>query len=461
MKNQKEILRFAPSPTGMPHIGNLRTAIVNCMYIKSRSNSAQMRLRIEDTDPDRSKPEFTKAILQSMNWLGIHWQGDVVIQSERLSRHIEIANMLLNQNKAYRCNCVQNSNDVCVCKNREIFDSNTAIKLIVPKSGEIILEDKVKGKIVQKNENLQDIVIVRSNGMPTYMFCVVVDDHDMDITLVIRGEDHITNTFKQIHIYQALDWQIPDFAHLPMLLAPDGAKLSKRNAVTNILNYIDDGILSDALKNYLIMLSWRYERVQKEHNLPISDIFDLNQMAQYFDLKDLKSAPSKFDWQKLLDMNFKYINMMQNDDLLVKLEEFSGRKIENRQLAIQLLPEMKKRANTLKVLLHMLDSYLSAEYFENLINNLDEESAAIIAKSKGNLREYVEMLSQIDWVMKKIDIMTREFAEMKSMKLSEIAQALRIAISGSRVSIGIFEAMVLLGKEETLSRILYSCDKCM
>ena len=467
---KKDILRFAPSPTGEPHIGNIRTALIN--YIYGISVNADMKLRIEDTDKERSKNEYLQSMLKTLKWLNISYTGEPIVQSKRIDRHISLANELLSNGKAYKCFCNVNGFDdgdlICDCRNKFLQREqgsqidyqdikSFAIKLHIEKSGEMTLHDKIKGSVMQKNDNLQDVVLVRTDGLPTYMFCVVVDDHDMGVTLVIRGDDHLTNTFKQMHIYNAFGWNVPSFAHLPMLLSADGSKLSKRNSVTNLQDYMNAGILPDALKNYLLLLSWKYERVQKAHNIEVSEIFDVHTVAKYFSLSDISKSPSKFDFQKLLSVNATYISLMNDDNLINELENFSNKKISQRQMILQLMPELKKRSKTLKDLERMIQPYMysfcQTHNYQDIIQ-IDSDCLDLIKKSMQHIKRFFSELENVSkWHAIELQNLSKHFAEKNDIKLVDIAQPMRICIVGAKVSPSIFDVMELLGKDEVLYRI--------
>lgn len=448
------ILRFAPSPTGEPHVGNIRTALIN--WIVANSTNSKMLLRVEDTDKERSKDIHFQQMIQILNWLKIDWSDEIFVQSKRILRHQEVANYLIDLGKAYKCYCSIGEEN-CNCRNESCLSNEYAVKLYVDKDGFIELNDKIKGKVIQKNENLNDIVILRRDKSPTYMFCVVVDDHDMGINLVIRGDDHLTNTFKQIHIYRALGWEYPEFGHLPMLLSQDGSKLSKRNSVVSIQSYIDEGILPNALKNYLIMLSWKYEKSQKENKLEISEIFDISTVLKYFKIEDIKKAPSKFDWQKLLDINKRYIQLMSNKELISELENFSGSKL-SAGVIHNIINELAKRSKTLKDLwsfsipyIYNLSDIKSSSCEDFLKLNIDE-----VIHCGDNFFKYVENLKGcISWNENEIENITKKFCEDNQLKLVDIAQPLRLSITGSKISPNIFHILELIGKDETIGRIYY------
>lgn len=466
----KNITRFAPSPTGKPHIGNMRTAFINSIY--AQSTKSTMKLRIEDTDAERSRAEHVDDIINALKWFDIEYDSDIVLQSQRINRHRELAEELLKSGKAYKCYAAsssQENDDHSHHKSHQsnnyssqsngIDKSNTsyAVKMLIPKTGELELNDKIKGVVKQKNENLQDIVILRSDGTPTYMFAVVCDDHDMGVNLVIRGDDHLTNTFKQMHIYNAFGWSIPEFAHLPMLLAPNGSKLSKRNAVTDLQYYMDEGILPNAFKNYLLLLSWRNEKVQKKNNLEISEIFDMNMVKKFFNLEDVRSSPSKFDFTKLLNVNAMYIKNMSGDEAIEAVENFGNITIENKASILKIMSDLQKRAKTLKDLFIAIQPYTS-RILDNQGNKdfltIDEDLRSVVDSGKNLLQEYVNILDGINqWTAEKIQNETQLFVEKKEIKIVNIAQPVRICLTGFKVSPGIFEIMEMLGKDETIARI--------
>ena len=314
------ITRFAPSPTGYLHIGGLRTALFN--YLWAKKNSGKFRLRIEDTDLARNKDEATKAILEAFEWVGMKWDDDVVYQSERFDIYKNYIEQLLEQKKAYKCYLTPSELDEYrkaiqageeppfdIRKYRDFegeLDREYVIRFKAPLDGEIVFEDGVKGKVTHKIQPTDDFVIARSNGVPTYNFVVVVDDHKMDMSHIIRGDDHLSNTFKQIMVYQAFNWEIPKFYHVPMIHNNSGKKLSKRDGAVNVMEYKKEGFLPEAILNFLVRLGWSYGD---------QEIFTKEEMIELFNPNDINSAPSRYNYEKLLWLNHHYIKNTSNQQL--------------------------------------------------------------------------------------------------------------------------------------------------
>src|SRR5690349_956381 len=318
------VVRFAPSPTGFLHIGGARTALFNWLF--ARHNGGTYKLRIEDTDRARSTPEAVAAILDGLSWLGLDWDGEVVYQSQRLDRHAEIARQLLAEGKAYRCYCtpeeLEAMREKARAEGRPVRYDGTwrdrdpseappgvkpAIRLKAPQEGETVIRDHVQGEVRVANAQLDDLIILRADGTPTYNLSVVVDDHDMGITHVIRGDDHLTNAFRQTQIYRALDWAVPEFAHVPLIHGPDGAKLSKRHGALGVDAYRDMGYLPEALRNYLLRLGWSHGD---------DEIIATRQAIEWFDLAAVGRAPARFDFAKLDNLNGHYIREAADERLV-------------------------------------------------------------------------------------------------------------------------------------------------
>jgi glutamyl-tRNA synthetase len=463
------ITRFAPSPTGFLHIGGARTALFNWLYARGRAG--RMLLRIEDTDRERSTKEAITAILDGLTWLGIEWDGDVVYQFSRAARHREVAEQLLAAGQAYRCYASQQELDEMRERARregraKLYDGRwrdrdpaeapagvkPVIRLRAPLSGETAIEDQVQGRVVWQNENLDDLVLLRSDGTPTYMLAVVVDDHDMAVTHIIRGDDHLTNGARQTQIYNALGWQVPVMAHIPLIHGPDGSKLSKRHGALGVDAYRAMGYLPEALRNYLVRLGWSHGD---------QEIFSTREMIEAFDLPQIGRAPARFDFAKLESVNGHYIRQARDADLVVEIERLLPHLANGAELAPKFtsdlkakfcaaMPGLKERA---KNLVELIDS---AQFL------YAERPIAIEAKAKPLLgpqacaiiAELLPDLSQVEpWTAEAIEGVVRAFVERKDLKLGAVAQPLRAALTGRPTSPGIFDVLQVLGKPESLARL--------
>ncbi|MEO0202113.1 MAG: glutamate--tRNA ligase [candidate division WOR-3 bacterium] len=457
-------VRFAPSPTGELHVGGARTALYN--YLFAKHYNGKFLLRIEDTDRERSKEEFTYGIFEGLKWLGLFWDEDVLYQSSRIEIYKQYAYKLISENKAYfdyynsqeweeikekyiprdipinekkhveRNIILDPPNGYKHVKQRKIG----AIRLFVEDGILISFEDKIRGKIEILSNNLNDIVILRSDGTPTYNFAVVIDDHFMDITHVIRGDDHISNTPKQILIYKAFNWEIPEFAHLPMILGKDKKKLSKRHGALSVLEYKNMGILSEALFNFLALLGW-----SPKHN---REIITKEEMIRIFRIEDVNSSPAVFDIDKLLWMNSEYIRMKPESEILELLKEMKNNYEEQKLLnCIRLL---KTRVKTLREFFEFGDYFLSEDFsvdleaFKKLINE----------KTSNYLSLLYERYQKIEtWNKENLEITLRNLANELNIKPAEIIHPLRIIISGKTVGPSLFEMLEVIGKETVLNRI--------
>jgi glutamyl-tRNA synthetase len=463
------VARFAPSPTGFLHIGGARTALFNWLYARSRGG--KMLLRIEDTDRERSTQAAIDAILDGLSWLGIDWDGEVVYQFSRSARHREAAEQLLASGHAYRCYASpEELAQMREAARREgrtrLYDGRwrdrdpgeappgvkPTIRLKAPLSGETVIEDQVQGRVVWQNENLDDLVLLRSDGTPTYMLAVVVDDHDMAVTNVIRGDDHLTNAARQKQIYDALGWPVPAMAHIPLIHGPDGSKLSKRHGALGVDAYRAMGYLPVALRNYLIRLGWSHGD---------QEIFSTEEMIAAFDLPQIGRSPARFDFAKLESLNGHYIRSSPDAALLAAINQLlphlaNGAAIAEtlnprvREQFLAAMPSLKERAKTLIDLIEGAHFLLAARPI-----SLDEKAAALLTpEALALLREIEGELAAVEpWTAEQTERAVRAFAERKGAKLGAVAQPLRAALTGRTTSPGIFEVMVLLGKSESLARI--------
>jgi glutamyl-tRNA synthetase len=463
------VTRFAPSPTGFLHIGGARTALFNWLYARGRGG--KMLLRIEDTDRERSTQAAIDAILDGLNWLGIGWDGEVVYQFARAARHREVVETLLASGHAYRCYASpQELTEMREAARREgrakLYDGRwrdrdpgdapegikPVIRLKAPLSGEIVIEDQVQGRVVWQNENLDDLVLLRSDGTPTYMLAVVVDDHDMDVTHVIRGDDHLTNAARQKQIYDALGWAAPVMAHIPLIHGPDGSKLSKRHGALGVDAYRAMGYLPVALRNYLVRLGWSHGD---------QEIFSTEEMIATFDLPQIGRSPARFDFAKLESIDGHYIRQASESELLAAIDQLlphlaNGEALVKRltpavrqQLAAA-LPSLKERAKTLLDLIDGASFILSDRPID-----LDDKAKALLSpEARALLGEITAELTAVEpWTPEATEQAVRTFAERKGAKLGAVAQPLRAALTGRTTSPGIFEVLNLLGKSESLARL--------
>jgi glutamyl-tRNA synthetase len=463
------ITRFAPSPTGYLHIGSARTALFNWLYARGRGG--KMLLRIEDTDRVRSTDAAITAIIEGMKWLGLEWDGEPVMQFARAERHRAVAQQLLDEGKAYRCYCTPADLEAMreraraekrapgydgIWRDRDPSEAPEgvapAIRLKTPREGETVVDDQVQGRVTFANKELDDLVILRSDGTPTYMLAVVVDDHDMNVTHIIRGDDHFTNAARQTQIYNALGWKVPVMAHIPLIHGADGAKLSKRHGALGVEAYRDMGYLPVALRNYLARLGWSHGD---------DEIMSTEDMQKWFDLPDIGRSPSRFDFAKLENLNGHYIRQTPDAELVAHVRNLLPHLEGGAALAKtikkdgwkkleQAMPGLKERAKTLKELID------SAGYlFKKRPLDLDEKAAALLTpEAKAILADIAAVFAGLEaWDVIPIEDGVRTYAEMHKLKLGAIAQPLRAALTGRAVSPPIFDVAYVLGREETLGRL--------
>ncbi len=456
------VTRFAPSPTGYLHIGGARTALFNWLF--ARHHNGKFLLRIEDTDRARSTPEATEAIFEGLRWLGLDWDGEPVSQFERSDRHAAVVDEMLANGTAYKCFATKEEIDAFRDKARSegrppLFDSPWrdvesaqhpelpySVRLKAPRTGETTVKDEVQGSVTWKNETLDDLILLRSDGSPTYMLAVVVDDHDMGITHVIRGDDHLTNAARQSLIYSAMGWDLPVFAHIPLIHGPDGAKLSKRHGALGVEAYRDMGYLPAAMRNYLARLGWSHGD---------DEFFTTEQAIEWFDLGSIGKSPARFDFKKLENLSGQHIRATANVELIEEVEKFFASQQMPPMTALQKdlflrgLDDMKQRAKTLPELIDMAHFILSERPFKP-----DERAAALLdSVSRGMLNRLTSRLQHVTWTEENLETEIREFAEAEGLKLGKVAQPLRAALCGRTVSPSVFDMMVLIGKEETLARL--------
>ena len=462
------ITRFAPSPTGFLHIGGGRTALFNWAYAKK--TQGKMLLRIEDTDRERSTPEAVSAILDGLTWLGIDWDGEAVSQYGRASRHREVVEILLARALAYRCYCTPQEllemREKAEAEKRPVRYDGTwrdrdlalapsgvkpAIRFKAPQDGETVIEDRVMGRVVFQNKELDDLIILRSDGNPTYNLSVVVDDHDMGVTHIIRGVDHLTNAARQTQIYKAMGWTVPDMAHIPLIHGPDGAKLSKRHGALGVEAYRAMGYLPEAMRNYLARLGWSHGD---------DEIFSTDQMIGWFGLDGIGKSPSRFDFAKLENLNGHYMRHTGDEQLLQAFTSFLPHvaggpemlaRIDGAMRAklLRAMPGLKERAKTL------VDLMKSAQFlFAARPLSLDDKAKQIMADGGvAALQGLLPALSGADWNVQSLEAAVKAHAEATGAKLGKLAQPLRAVLTGTNTSPGIFDVLDVLGREESLKRI--------
>ena len=460
----KVVTRFAPSPTGYLHIGGARTALFNWLF--ARHHGGEFQLRIEDTDRKRSTPDAVEAIYEGMRWLELDWDGEALSQFSRIERHKEVVQELLQSGNAYRCYC--SPEELTAMREQARADGrpmrydgtwrdrdpseapagiDPVIRLKAPQEGETIIEDLVQGQVTVANAQLDDMVLLRSDGTPTYMLAVVVDDHDMAVTHIIRGDDHLNNAFRQTQLYLALDWDIPAFAHIPLIHGADGAKMSKRHGALGVTEYRDAGMLPEALRNYLLRLGWGHGD---------DEIISTEQAIEWFSLENVGKSAARFDQAKLLNLNAHYLREADDERLLKLLipalqTQFEGKLAEEAINRVKKgLSGLKERAKTTIELIDNTGFYVVQRPIvlsEKAIKLLTEEAKDRLTQISGLLTDVSE------WTTPTLEELARKVADEEQIKLGQIAQPLRAALTGSHISPGVFEIMEILGKNETLGRI--------
>ncbi|WP_413205314.1 glutamate--tRNA ligase [Rhodospirillum sp. A1_3_36] len=458
------VTRFAPSPTGFLHIGGARTALFNWLF--ARHHGGRFLLRIEDTDRKRSTTEAVEAIFDGLTWLGLDWDEEPTFQFARADRHAEAARSLLEKGLAYKCFCTPEEltamREEAKAKglppgydgrwrDRDPSEAPEGAPFVVrmkaPRDGETTITDEVQGAVTVANAQLDDMILLRADGTPTYMLSVVVDDHDMGITHVIRGDDHLTNAFRQTQLYLALGWEPPVFAHIPLIHGPDGAKLSKRHGALGAEAYRDMGFLPAAMRNYLVRLGWAHGD---------DEIFSTEQAKEWFSLAGVGRSPARFDMQKLTALNGHYMREAEDGQLVdllaarIAVKRDKGLAEDEIRRLTQGMAGLKERAKTVVELLELAEFYVADRPLSmtpKALKSLDEEGKAML----GTLAE--KLASHESWDRETLEALARQLSEEKDVKLGKVAQPIRAALTGSTVSPPIFEVMEILGREETLGRI--------
>ncbi|WP_206932451.1 glutamate--tRNA ligase [Roseococcus thiosulfatophilus] len=460
--------RFAPSPTGFLHIGGARTALFNALF--ARRHGGQYLLRVEDTDRARSTPEAVAQILESLEWLGLSPDEPPVMQSAREARHAEVAHELLAAGKAYRA--YETPEELAAMRERAMAEKRPprydgywrdrepgpeqegtpfAIRLKAPVEGETVVDDLVQGTVRVAASELDDMIILRSDGTPTYLHAVVVDDHDMAITHVIRGDDHLTNTFRQCMVYDAMGWHRPRFAHIPLIHGADGAKLSKRHGAVSVLEFREQGLLPEAVCNYLLRLGWGHGD---------EEIIPRERAEKIFDLKDVGRAASRMDYAKLMHLNGVYLRQADPEALLPEVmrrlaamgQDFGTEKIARVRA---LLPALQERAKTLAELAES-----AAFVVADTAPVPDAKAAALLTEeARARLLNLAEFLSAMpEWTRADLEHWLRDYADVKGIKLKDVAQPLRVALTGSTMSPPIDLTLEALGRDEALARIVLAAE---
>ncbi len=458
------VTRFAPSPTGFLHIGGARTALFNWLF--ARHHDGKFLLRIEDTDRKRSTEEAVAAIYAGIEWMGLNWDGEAVSQFSRVDEHRKAVERLLADGKAYKCYCspeeLTEMRENARAEGRPMrYDGrwrdkaaeeapegiDPVIRLKAPTQGETVINDLVQGEVKVANDQLDDMVLMRADGTPTYMLAVVVDDHDMGVTHVIRGDDHLTNAFRQHQLYKSLGWESPSFAHIPLIHGADGAKLSKRHGALGVEAYRDDGFLPEAMRNYLLRLGWAHGD---------DEFIPTDKAIEWFDLDGVGKSPSRFDVAKLTNLNAQYMRSsdsgMLADLIEPALAERLGRDLNEVEKCriLEGMDGLKERAKTVVELQDNAFFYIAPrplEMNDKARKLLSEEGLEKIAALRGILAELDE------WTPEKMETVVKQLAEAQEIKLGKLAQPLRAALSGSNISPGIFDVMDVLGRDESLGRL--------
>ena len=460
----KVVTRFAPSPTGFLHIGGVRTALFNWLFAKH--HDGLFKLRIEDTDVKRSTNDAKEAIIDGLKWIDLNWDDEVVYQSKKIQRHVEIGKKLLDMGHAYKCYCspeeLTEMRELAKkekrapkyngkWRNRDVSeapkDINPVIRIKCPQSGTTEINDIVQGKITINNSELDDFIILRSDNTPTYMLSVVVDDYDMDITHVIRGDDHLTNTMRQKQIYTSLGWDLPIYAHIPLIHGMDGGKLSKRHGALGVDAYSAMGYLPESMLNYLLRLGWSHGD---------KEIISREEAIKLFNLESIGRSSAKFDIDRLSSLNAIYINQKSNNELALIVKDIFQKKdvvVNDKKLLLLKngMNGLKTRARTLNELAEMCSFYL-----EEAPISLDDKSKKVLNSDTIKLlKNYHEHLSNLEiWKQNNIEENIKLFCEANNLNLGKLAQPLRAATTGKSVSPGLYELMEVLGKMETLSRLI-------
>ncbi|WP_347137902.1 glutamate--tRNA ligase [Paracoccus sp. SSK6] len=461
MSDTPIVTRFAPSPTGYLHIGGARTALFNWLYARGRGG--KFLLRIEDTDRARSTPEATEAILKGLTWLGLDWDGEPISQFARVERHAEVARQMLADGTAYKC--FSTPEEIAAWREanpRQPFqspwrdaadlpDAPYAIRLRAPRDGETVIDDAVQGQVRVANDQLDDMILLRSDGTPTYMLAVVVDDHDMGVTHVIRGDDHLTNTFRQVQIFDAMGWPRPVFAHIPLIHGEDGKKLSKRHGAVGLHEFAALGYPAAAMRNYLARLGWSHGD---------DELFDDAQAREWFDLGGIGRAPARLDFKKLEHVSGHHIGTMADAELLAILDQFlleTGKAPLTQRQKDRLVPALSALKEKAKTLPQLLDQARFA-LIERPVDVDEKASKSLDTVSRGMLSALTAAVQHASWTRDELEAAAKQVAEDNGVGLGKLAAPLRAALAGRTATPSVFDMMTALGREESLARLQDQTD---
>ena len=456
------VTRIAPSPTGFMHIGTARTALFNWLYARGRGG--KFLLRIEDTDRARSTPEATEAILAGLRWLGLDWDGDAVSQFERADRHADVAHAMLEAGSAYKCFSTQEEiaafREAARAEGRSTLfrspwrdadpsthpDAPFVVRVKAPQDGATVIRDEVQGDVTVQNSELDDMILLRSDGTPTYMHAVVVDDHDMGVTHVIRGDDHLSNAARQMTIYNAMGWPVPVWAHIPLIHGDDGKKLSKRHGALGVEDWRDAGYPAVAMRNYLARLGWAHGD---------DEFFTTKQAIEWFDLAGVRKSPARFDTKKLENLSGQHIAAMDDATLLSEIQEFFAA-TENEPLSEAQSNAFLKTASFVKNGAKKLPETVEKARFaliERPVDRDEKAENALDTVSRGILSELTPHLQNVSWSRDALEGLMASFSEEKEVKFGKIAQPLRAALAGRMATPSVYDMMLVLGREETIARL--------
>lgn len=462
MPDRSVVTRFAPSPTGFLHIGGARTALFNWLY--ARANGGKFLLRIEDTDRARSTTEATDAIFKGLTWLGLDWDDEPVSQGARAERHRDVAETMLANGVAYKCFSTQEEieafRDSARAEGRSTLfrspwrdvdaadhpDAPYAIRIKAPRDGVTVIQDQVQGDVTIKNEQLDDMIVLRSDGTPVYMLAVVVDDHDMGVTHVIRGDDHLNNAARQMLVYNAMEWDVPVWAHIPLIHGEDGKKLSKRHGALGVEEWAIEGYPARAMRNYLARLGWSHGD---------EEYFTDDQAREWFDLTGIRKSPARFDTKKLANLSGQHIAAMEDDEIIDAIQTYltlSGQEKLNQLQKARLNDAMyclKDRSKTFPELLSKAHFVLA----ERPLDRDEKSEKALDSVHIGILNELTPHLRNANWSRESLEAIIGSLAEAHNTKLGKLAAPLRAALAGRAVSPSVFDMMLVLGQDETLARL--------
>jgi len=461
MTDSPVVTRIAPSPTGYMHIGTARTALFNWLYARGRGG--KFLLRIEDTDKARSTAEATAAILRGMEWLGLDYDGEAISQADRAERHVEVAQEMLANGTAFKCFSTQQEietfREAARAKGKSTLfrspwrdameadhpDTPYVIRVKAPRDGDTVIRDEVQGDVKIRNDQLDDMIVLRSDGTPVYMLAVVVDDHDMGVTHVIRGDDHLNNAARQMLVYNAMGWDVPVWAHIPLIHGEDGKKLSKRHGALGVEEWQAQGYPAAAMRNYLARLGWSHGD---------DEFFTTEQALEWFDLKGIKKSPARLDAKKLANLSGQHFAAMSEEQVLSGLQEYLS--VTDQSLSEEQMNSVANQLNLLKDRAKTFADILDKAHFllaTRPIERDEKSEGALDTVSRGILNELTPHLQNASWDRDTLEGIVQSLAEAHETKLGKLAAPLRAALSGRAVSPSVFDMMLVLGQEETLARL--------